>query len=276
METAAHPAAPPPQHPGPGGRRIDWTPWDVFWGIGWFLTLFLLMPLPFALTAALISGDIESEGSYATNLIVGMGSEAGLVAVAAFFTFKKYGGGWDRLGIAMPTLGTVGWGVAALVGALVLGGLYGFAIDVFGIDALKAKCDDQVPPEVINSVFLMTLAGIAAIGFAPVCEEIFFRGFMFPGLTRNWGVVLGIIASSLIFSSAHIGLNIHKTIIPIFIIGAVFAAAYYRSGNIFTSIGAHMVFNSVSFAVLATGGCDPDDASALHSALGTLATVLGR
>jgi membrane protease YdiL (CAAX protease family) len=273
MEIAANSAAPPPPHPGPGGRRIDWTPVDVFWGVGWFLTLFLLFPLPFALMAAVITGDVESEGSYAANLIVGMGSELGLIAVAAFYTFKKYGGGWERLGIAWPTPATLGWGVAALVGALALGAVYGGLIEYFDIGPLKSECDDQVPPEVINSVFLMTLAGIAAIGFAPVCEEIFFRGFMFPGLTRNWGVVLGVIVSALLFSSAHIGLNIHKTIVPIFIIGAVFAIAYYRSGNIFSAIGAHLVFNSISFAVLAAGGCDPDDASALQGALNMLSSV---
>jgi membrane protease YdiL (CAAX protease family) len=161
--------------------------------------------------------------------------------------------------------------VAALVAAFVLGAAYGGIIEWFDIGALRSECDDQVPAEVINSVLLMTLAGIAAIGFAPFCEEIFFRGFMFTGLTRNWGVVLGVVVSALLFSSAHISLSLHKTFIPIFIIGAVFAIAYYKSGNIFSAVGAHMVFNSVSFAILAAGGCDPDDASAVQGALNMIA-----
>jgi len=275
MDTTA--ALPPqrPEHAGPGGRRIDWTLGDVAWGIGWFLTLFLLFPVPFVGAAAVVSGGTDTTAYYAASLIAGAGSEVGLIVVAAMFTWRKYGGGWERLGLVAPNWGTLGWGVAALVTALVLGWAYGIAIEVFGIDALVSECDDQIPREVIDSAGLMVLAGIVAIAFAPVCEEIFFRGFIFPGLLRAWGVGLGILASGLLFSVAHIGPSMHKTVIPIFIIGAVFAASYYRSGNILTPILAHLVFNSVSFAVLATVGCD-DDTAALRSAHHALQAVLAR
>jgi hypothetical protein len=119
------------------------------------------------------------------------------------------------------------------------------------------------------------MAGIAVIGFAPVCEEIFFRGFIMPGMVKAWGVPIGIAVSGLLFSAAHIGPALHKTIVPIFIIGAVFGAAYYRSGNIFTTILAHLLFNSISFAFLATSG-DADEVAALSAARELLAGVMGR
>ena len=158
--------------------------------------------------------------------------------------------------------------------ALALGYVYGVIIEVLDIDTLRSQCDDQLPRDVINNVALMTLAGIVAIGFAPICEEIFFRGFLFPGMVRPWGVIAGVLASGLLFSMAHISGSLHKTIVPIFIIGAVFAAAYYRSGNILTPILAHLVFNSLSFALLAGGGCDPDDATALTAARDLLGGVM--
>lgn len=275
MEITAGSAPAPGEHRGPGGRRIDWTLRDVGLGMLWFLGLFLLFPVPFAGAAAIISGSTDSNLTYAVSLIAGAGSEVGLIVVAAAYTWGKYGGSWERLGIAMPTLSTFGWGVAALGVALALGYAYGITIEIFDIDWLRSQCDDQLPQDVINNIGLMTLAGIIAIGFAPVCEEIFFRGFLFTGMLRAWGLVLGVLASGLVFSVAHIGENMHKTIIPIFIIGAVFAAAYYRSGNIFTAIFAHLVFNSVSFAIIAGGGCDPDDTAALTAARDMLGGVMG-
>ena len=275
MEYAAEATLPQPQgHDGPRGRRIDWTLRDVMWGIGWFLALFLLFPVPFVGAAVAISGDSDSAAFYAVSLLAGAGSELGLVLVAAMFTWRKYGGGWERLGVVRPDWSTLGWAVAALGGALALGYVYGVIIEVLDVEALKSQCDDQLPRDVIDNVGLMALAGIIAIGFAPVCEEIFFRGFIFTGMLRAWGLALGVLASALVFSAAHISENLHKTIVPIFIIGAVFAAAYYRSGNILTPILAHLVFNSISFAVLAGVGCDPDDAAALASVRETLRAVM--
>lgn len=275
MDIAAGSLPPPPgDHAGPGGRRIDWTLGDVGFGVLWFLGLFLLFPLPFVGLAALATGDEESTLVYAVSLISGAGSEAGLVVVAAAYTWGKYGGSWERLGIGIPGWSTLGWAVAALFAALALGYVYAVFIEALDVDWLRSECDDQLPRDVINNVGLMTLAGIIAIGFAPVCEEIFFRGFIFPGMVRPWGVVAGVAASGLLFSMAHISGSLHKTIVPIFIIGAVFAAAYYRSGNVLTPILAHLVFNSVSFAILAGGGCDPDDATALTAARDLLAGAM--
>jgi membrane protease YdiL (CAAX protease family) len=93
-------------------------------------------------------------------------------------------------------------------------------------------------------------------------------------MAKAWGAPIAIVVSALVFSAAHISANIHKTIVPIFIIGAVFGFTYYKSGNLLSTIGAHLVFNTISFLGLALS--EPDDSGALAAALDVLAGVIER
>ena len=76
-------------------------------------------------------------------------------------------------------------------------------------------------------------------------QELFFRGFIFTGLARLWGLVPGVIVSGLLFSSAHVS---YKSFIPIALVGMVFAYTYSRSRNIVSTMVAHCAFNSFSIA----------------------------
>lgn len=253
MDITADDRVPPPQS---GGwlHRIEWTPRDVGLGVLWFIALFVVAPIPLAAPIALAYGE-ESDAFYASALIMGMFSQAGIVVVAAFFTFKKYGGSWERLGFRQPNWSTLGWAGAAIAGALALSAAYGLIVQALDIEALKSNCDDQLPVQIINDRRLLALAGITIIAFAPVCEETFFRGFVFPGLAGRWGAAAGVVASGVIFSSAHLSLNLYKTFIPILAIGIVFAYCYLRSGNLLSAILAHLTFNVISFSALAASDC---------------------
>jgi membrane protease YdiL (CAAX protease family) len=235
------------------GQRIDWTPRDVLFGVFWFIFLFVLAPIPLYLPFALGFGSDSTE-TFVASLAISMLSEVGLVVVASYYTFRRYGGSWDRLGIRVPTWSTLWWGIGALAAAFVVSLIYGLIIQWFDIDALMSECDDQIPREVLDDRFAMVIATILIVSFAPVCEELFFRGFVFPGLAK-WGFAVAILASALLFSVAHVGPSLHKTFIPILAIGIIFAFAYWRSGNILTTILAHLAFNSLS--VIALWNCDP-------------------
>ena len=235
------------------GRRIDWGLREVGFGALWFLTLFLLVPIP--LTLPFLPFGDESRPFYAATMIATYVSQLGMVAVASWFTFRKYGGSWERLGFARPTASTFGWGAAAFAGALAVSLSYNLLIRVLGLDWLEGECDDQLPAKILNDPLLLALAGVAVVGLAPVCEEIFFRGFAFPGLARNWGIFLGAFGSALFWSSMHISPAIYKTLLPILGIGIVFALTYVRSRNILSVVAAHLAFNIIGY--IAIVGCDP-------------------
>lgn len=238
-----------------GGRRIDWTLRDVGIGLLWFFAILIVVPSIVVLPFAIAWGD-ESDEFYASALILSAVAEAGIALVAAAFTFRKYGGDWTRLGFGWIDWKTVGWAGAAVGAALAFGFGYGVLVEVLDWSALKSECDDQIPKQILNNNALMALAGVAVIGFAPVCEETFFRGFALTGLARRFGAAAGIVLSALIFSVAHVSPSIHKTLVPIFGIGLIFAFVYWRGGNLVSSILAHLAFNALSFTALAVGDCE--------------------
>ncbi len=87
-------------------------------------------------------------------------------------------------------------------------------------------------------MFLFT-AAVAA----PIFEEILFRGFLLPSLTRylpTWGAI-GL--SSLIFSVAHLSFS---EVLPLTVLGAILGFVYAKSRNLASSILLHSTWNSVT------------------------------
>jgi len=235
------------------GRRIDWTGKDLVLGVVWFIALFVVIPLPIA-GVALLFFDSGSPGFAAATFIISAGSEFGIVAAAAMLTFGKYGGGWGRLGFAAPGWSAAGWALAAFGGAMAVSIAYGVLVDNVGaLDFLRSDCAQQIPRVVRDHRWVLAIASFMVIVVAPPCEEIFFRGFMFTGLAKRWGLVAGIVASALLFAGAHVD---YHSFVPILGVGACFAWAYSRSRNILSTMAAHVAFNSISIAAIAGGSCD--------------------
>jgi hypothetical protein len=252
MDIAAGTPIPPWRQGRPvvAGQRIDWTLKDVLFGVLWFIGLFFtgqVLVLPF-----LAFGDTSGQ-FYTAVFIVGAIVEMLIGAIAAAFTFRKYGGRWERLGVRPIRRSTLLWALAAFGGAFAVSSAYGVVIEVFGLDFLRTTCAEQIPEGVRHERALLALASLTVIAFAPVFEELFFRGFVFPGLARGWGLVLAIVVSGLLFGGAHLS---YKSFVPIASVGMVFAFTYNRSGNIFSTMLAHCAFNSLSIAFIAGGSCD--------------------
>lgn len=88
---------------------------------------------------------------------------------------------------------------------------------------------------------------------APLFEEILFRGFLLPSLTRYVPVSGAIFLSSFIFAAAHLSLS---EIIPLTALGMVLGVVYTRSRNLLSSILLHSLWNSgtlLSLFLLGTG-----------------------
>lgn len=78
---------------------------------------------------------------------------------------------------------------------------------------------------------------------APVFEEILFRGFLLPSLTRYMPIWGAIGLSSLIFSVAHLSFS---EVLPLTVLGTILGFAYVRSQNLLSSILLHSTWNSVT------------------------------
>ena len=87
---------------------------------------------------------------------------------------------------------------------------------------------------------------IFAVVVAPVLEELFFRGFLYAALRHWWGKTAAMIVTSALFGLAHFELGAPGVIVPLAVLGLVFAHIMERTGSILTCIVAHAVFNSLS------------------------------
>jgi membrane protease YdiL (CAAX protease family) len=257
MELTAAAGGPPPESPEVAEGRIDWTPKDVLFGLLAFVGSFLLLPIPFIIPVALIWDDREGRPFLVAVSIVSAGIYLAIVYAAAHFSFLKYGGGVERLGLRPPTMPTLGWGVLAFMGALGVSLAYNNIIQIPGLDFLEQGCADQVPKFIRYDEVVLALSAVLAICFAPICEEIFFRGFVFPGIARAFGIGAGIAVSGLLFGSAHLLGNpmLYKSMIQFTLIGCVFAFFYWKSGNLLSTIMAHTTFNILGVILIAATTC---------------------
>ena len=103
-----------------------------------------------------------------------------------------------------------------------------------------------------DPVALLIFFSTASIA-APLFEEILFRGFLLPSLTRYVPVWGAIALSSLIFALAHLSLS---EVLPLATLGCVLGFVYTRSRNLLAPMLLHGLWNSgtlVSLVVLGSG-----------------------
>jgi membrane protease YdiL (CAAX protease family) len=118
---------------------------------------------------------------------------------------------------------------------------------------------------------------------APLGEELFFRGFAFPALTRSWGVVAGILVSGAAFSAIHLDAVGFPGLMGI---GVLLAALRWWSGSLWPAIIGHAVNNGIAGTAFLLGMEDPDSppprlilitgAVLLIAGIGVLVRVLRR
>ncbi|WP_088891583.1 CPBP family intramembrane glutamic endopeptidase [Leptolyngbya ohadii] len=87
-------------------------------------------------------------------------------------------------------------------------------------------------------IFLFT-AAVAA----PVFEELLFRGFLLPSLTRYFPVWGAIALSSLLFAIAHLSLS---EVLPLAVLGSILGFVYTRSRGLLTPMLMHSLWNSIT------------------------------
>ena len=106
----------------------------------------------------------------------------------------------------------------------------------------------QAQDRVALIVFFVT-SSIAA----PIFEEIMFRGFLLPSLTRYVSVKSAIVISAFIFAVAHLSLS---EVLPLATLGIVLGVVYTRSRNLLAPMLLHSLWNSgtlISLFVLGSG-----------------------
>ena len=83
--------------------------------------------------------------------------------------------------------------------------------------------------------------------FAPILEEFLMRGFILNGLSINYGIIVALLISSILFALLHFNF---AQIIPSFICGIILGLIYLYTGSILSCIFAHMGYNFISYIMI--------------------------
>jgi uncharacterized protein len=153
-----------------------------------------------------------------------------------------------------PVFSSLGWrpsNFSPLV-AVACGAALAFLLSIFGslihIPKVKSPLDDLTATPAMLALF-----GLMAVTLAPLFEEMFFRGFVQPLLSRTLGAAAGIGITALVFGAMHSPeyQNAWQYVFSIALAGAAFGWVRMRSNSIIPATIMHGTFNLVSVIGLA-------------------------
>ena len=102
-----------------------------------------------------------------------------------------------------------------------------------------------------RSTLLLVLGAFVVIAVAPVCEELFFRGFLFRVLRLRMSFWLAAAIDGVLFGLVHGSL----VILPVLaFLGVALCWLYARTGTLFAPIAIHVLNNTIAYGAIADDG----------------------
>lgn len=217
-----------------------------FWD---YIDLLLLLGLTFGFLIVLCSPLVAlnfAHLAFAKDfLFLGLTSQAALylsiyLALKVIFRIRHQ---------SRPVFQSLGWRRSTFPpAAAILCGLLLSAVVAGFIYLLHAP---EVPSPIdimVKSRLSLILVALLAAVAAPIFEELLFRGFLQPLLSRTFGVVVGILITSILFGALHFSeyQSAWQYAVAISIVGVALGAARAWSGSLIPSTLMHAAFNGVS------------------------------
>lgn len=181
-------------------------------------------------------------------------SQVGMLPAALYTLFRLYTGavrdafasalravvtGLKGLVATLPVLA----GVSTLIAVVNLA--LGRETPTIAHDALQLLIDEPWGP--VRVLFI-----VSAVVFAPVVEEIVFRGLLQTSIAegvlggRRW---LGIVITSVLFAAVHIDVSAIEAMPVLAVLSVGLGYVYERTGRLWAPIVMHAAFNGVQVAI---------------------------
>lgn len=230
-------------------REMHDTPGaDVPWGIG---TGLIVVSLSY-FTVALLQGILQAIFSVKDNpdarmLIVLVATLLGPVIIVGVFllTLDRKPWEWGVLGWT-PSRQGIWYGALTVLAALpIILGVSWFSSQLFNTDQGASPLISELVST--DSVLLKLMIALTAVVVAPLVEETLFRGILFRAMNARLPFWTAAIASGFIFATAH---DLPAALLPITLLGVLFAFLTRRSQSLLASAGAHAVYNGVITVIM--------------------------
>lgn len=159
---------------------------------------------------------------------------------------RSGGPGWRTLGWRPLPTGPLSRG-QAVVGLVVSGVVLSFLVNLIS-SAFQPKTTLPMQAYFENRTSAILLMSMA-VALAPLFEETFFRGYLYPVFARSWGVTAGILVTGTLFGLLHAAQlwGGWVQIALLIVVGIVFTYARAKSKTVVASFLLHLSYNSLIF-----------------------------
>jgi CAAX protease family protein len=231
-----------------------WTTQQTFLGtlitlIPWIILTLILSTLNASVKVTTpLSFQADLTGAIVTIIFSALIEGAFLIA-PFYYANAAYRSITHHLRLALQALGfrrfrfgnTIFWVIILMIVIFGVNTLYSYLITALH---LNVQTNDQILLQQSKVAPLSTYATLfAAVIIAPFCEEVFFRGFVFPGLRHGMPLGWAIIISSLLFGVAHADPGSFPVL---FVIGLALAFLRWRTQSIWPCMLLHMFNNGIA------------------------------
>jgi membrane protease YdiL (CAAX protease family) len=206
-----------------------------------------LMPFGLVLFAYYLVYGFLGWDSDAGGVVVTASQQLALLLPIAIYVRRTRGslaplglrrGGWDA--------GDVVAGVGAGLGAIVAGSVV-IAITIAIVRAITGN--EPSATNVLNDTSgpWLVLNALMAIALAPLCEEVYFRGFLFQGLRGRFRFFPAAAISATVFAFVHVE---PIRFFGLAVMGVILAGVFERRRTLVASMAAHATVNVVAVLLL--------------------------
>ena len=166
---------------------------------------------------------------------------------AAIYVVSLYGRiNLSLLGFRRASPARVAWMLPlAAVAYFIITALYASLLGLHGSEQLPSGLGST------SDTAAMVAVAVFVTVIAPICEELFFRGFVFGVLRsrlapRAWGPWVAAIATGVLFGGAHVGSAPVEYLVPLAFLGFVLCILRWRTGSLYPGMALHSINNSLA------------------------------
>jgi hypothetical protein len=171
-----------------------------------------------------------------------------LIALSTWVILRRHRRGLRELGIRWEDPGRT-LAMGGVGGVVSLAASYGFLFLILAVLYLiLGRMPETVTSQSSTSLggMELILAAAVVVVLAPVFEEIFFRGLLYPALRSRMGAVPAVILDGFIFGVLHFQALFMLSLVAV---GVILAYLYEKSGSLLTPMLTHALYNGVVVAI---------------------------
>jgi hypothetical protein len=231
--------------------RPPWPIWTAPAAVALGLVLGSLGTIVVDVVAGAGGGSVNHPGPAAT-IIADIVFDLCFVAAALWLARWRGRARPEDFGFRRVALSTaVGAFVAAAVAYYGLTAIYAALVHLHGKDKLPSELGAT------HSTAALVAAALFVCAIAPMCEEFFFRGFVFGALRNiplrvgriDGGPWIAAVLTGILFGLAHTGSASSQYLIPLGFLGFVLCIVRWRTGSLYPCMALHSANNALALGV---------------------------